>query len=120
MHTFFPGWRRKAGCVLLVIALLVTCVWLRSLVVADAFDIRWQRVYVRHGAVISVDGSVSATLNSQKRSRDQDGIYWVCIAKAEQKVSLYHYALEIPYWSITMPLTLLSAYLILSKPRKRE
>jgi hypothetical protein len=35
MREFFRGWRRKAGCVLLLMALIVWSCWLRSLIVSD-------------------------------------------------------------------------------------
>lgn len=35
MKEFFRGWRRKAGCVALVMALVVWSCWLRSLIVCD-------------------------------------------------------------------------------------
>jgi hypothetical protein len=38
MYTFFYGWRRKAGCVSLVIALVSTGMWIRSTRFQDAWD----------------------------------------------------------------------------------
>lgn len=35
MHTFFHGWRRKAGCVSLVVACVFVIAWMRSLFRAD-------------------------------------------------------------------------------------
>jgi hypothetical protein len=37
MHTFFHGWRRKAGLVSLVMALAMFGLWMRSMVHYDFF-----------------------------------------------------------------------------------
>src|SRR5258708_4117292 len=38
MHTFFHGWRRKAGCVALVMACVFTGIWIRSYRIVDTFS----------------------------------------------------------------------------------
>jgi hypothetical protein len=95
MHTFFHGWRRKAGC----IALLMTCVtaagWARSYLTHDSMKFRSNRQLYE---IASVDGEIHLRQDIDWQSR----------------------LLIVPYSLQTIPMTLLSAYLILWKPRKRE
>jgi hypothetical protein len=148
MREFFKGWRRKAGCGLLVMAVLVCSVWLRSLIETDVMEVRKSKY------LISGNGGVHWTIQTSGiRSRlfaytwygDLMGPFageqgeqnpgfqlpfsWKChwrmrFAGVE---SGYHEANDIgfrwwrvSYWSIVLPFTLLSAYLILWKPRKAK
>lgn len=47
MRAFFRGWRRKAGCVCLLFALLGTGIWLRSRAIVDFVTIRSSRTLDR-------------------------------------------------------------------------
>ncbi|MBS0204830.1 MAG: hypothetical protein JSS49_18135 [Planctomycetes bacterium] len=47
MRRFFHGWRRKWGCVLLLVALLFTGIWFRSRAVVDLVTIRSTRTLDR-------------------------------------------------------------------------
>ena len=40
MGDFFKGWRRKSGCVLLVMTGLLMGAWLRSRLIHDTFSMR--------------------------------------------------------------------------------
>ena len=61
MGVFFKGWRRKAGCVVLVMACLLATAWMRSHVTRDVFHIcsRDPVLYVA-----SVDGAILLVKNS--------------------------------------------------------
>ena len=42
MREFFKGWRRKAGCVTLVMVLLLTSAWIRSYVAGDVLRVEFR------------------------------------------------------------------------------
>ncbi|HEY4258606.1 MAG TPA: hypothetical protein VGM98_00540 [Schlesneria sp.] len=110
MHEFFRGWRRKAGIVTLVTAGVMFVVWMRSLTTYDAIHCKlpWvsssseDREY-DSDILASFDGMLlnRRVFSAPEGFRDED--IWA-----------------IPHWSIVLPLTLLSAYLLLWKPRKRD
>ena len=123
MSTFFDGWRRKAGCVLLVLACVFMAGWIRSRMIGDAIMFPVGR---RQNAIVALNGTVHwwAVTNgpadwgfdSSDRPVDEltDEIH-------ELQIQLEPFQFRdwcVSYWSITVPLTLLSAYLILWKPRK--
>ncbi|MBS0201252.1 MAG: hypothetical protein JSS49_00025 [Planctomycetes bacterium] len=148
MREFFKGWRRKLGCVTLLMACMVVAAWLRSGIRYDFFDLNIAGMTYRlglHGGnlrFIKQGPSASKQLVSWNtgelqellpyqpgQSRDPwDGIAvdwrwdWNEFhAGAGQYPGgrLSHTCFIIPYWSLTVPLTLLSASLLLWKPRKR-
>ncbi len=43
MGNFFRGWRRKIGCVILLLALLMQAWWFRSHIVGDCIQFRFSR-----------------------------------------------------------------------------
>jgi hypothetical protein len=126
MHTFFHGWRRKVGIVSLVMACGLTSAWMRSQFFRDVFC--WS---IGHEAevIISDDGILSWWRLSLQHplpqrwnpgfvNRGRDGSYY--FRARDWYVELGESdSLSVPYWHSVIPLTLLSAYLILWKPRKR-
>jgi hypothetical protein len=127
MWSFFHGWRRKAGVATLVMACLSGGIWFRSTFKGD---------YLRRerGAIsdvfISANGELKClSWKSSGRLRGNDislGISPGFLSKGynatadelgTSNVPFHEFRLQ--YWSIAIPLTLLSAYLILWKPRKR-
>lgn len=128
MREFFKGWRRKAGVVTLVMACALMVGWMRSRVRYDVvsfpFGDRQQLIQMTHGQVywwgittISkakfrwLSGAPqTAALIDESRSgfRDDEGWAW---RFREWKAS---------HLNIAISLTLLSAYLILWKPRKAK
>jgi len=116
MRDFFHGWRRKAGCVALVMACLFMAGWIRSRMFGDAFLFP---VGSRQNAIVALDGAVHwcavktgpAYWGFETSDRPVDEL-------ADQLQTEIGFSWCVPYWSITIPLTLLSAYLILRKPRK--
>jgi hypothetical protein len=141
MREFFKGWRRKVGCVTLMMSLVLMAGWIRSTYCEDVLMLtNWPR----RTAVDSLSGSLywSTWEDPQERLRHSPIIHWDRIdalrvrepvtAEMIQEavsnsvtnfkrdvVSPKVINISIPYWSITIPLTLLTAYLILWKPRKR-
>jgi len=148
MREFFKGWRRKLGSVALVMACLLSSGWIRSdgygeFVESprlDEFFIPFERsicagwyrrqIYLYsefslpHGARL-----ISYEIMPEYRSGLFDG---VLTPASQQQIKFlgveliagrYHlagnvFALKIPFGFVVLPLTLLSAYLILWKPRK--
>ena len=165
MGEFFRGWRRKIGCLTLVMALVAMAGWVRSLGRQDSLSIRQGK------QVIHIVSSSPFGIEWQRKEELLDGItvsplwkkslwFWTnpwdnhassfnffsdgtirlrwelfgfCIgqkihddstqmpdawvrANPESKTEWRIY--RIPYWSITVPLTVISAFLFLSKPRK--
>ena len=129
---YFKPWRRKIGVLTLVMALALMGLWLRSLSKLDSVALNgspWQYV------VSSGFGQLHIWQTSH-----QVGLEPMRIAFGEKlkNVEGYNYQLGfirlcfmssgnsdevvrlcfIPFWVIVIPLTLLSAYLLLSKPSK--
>lgn len=147
MREFFKPWRRKAGCVTLVMACVFMGVWVRSEITADWFyfssgeftnegliSFRGNLICnrFRHSdktgtpreVIVERGESVWEFLFAHQLSND-DPFEWqqswnICgICKRETAAPEFRLtALTIPYWSIVVPLTLLSAYLLLSKLRR--
>lgn len=148
MREFFRGWRRKVGCVTLVMALALTGAWIRSSLVQDEiYLLRPERVYAIQSSVGGIQwenhspsfvfpggGSfhwISRTMvyPSERHWRShvlEENVCWDCAGfvyyKAIDSTPLSR-TVEIwrgPYWSLVVPLTMLSSYLLLCPPRKRK
>jgi len=152
MREFFKGWRRKAGCILLVLACVLSGGWIRSLSSRSEVVIVLKNHHVHHFET-SVDGlvwrsckpdlswkdensdhlpSIDLWDNRDAESRDYfqwtDGQwpYWHqhwCGFHLGQ-IDALHWGgtitvFIVPYWSVAIPITFLSAYLIL-RPGKRK
>lgn len=140
MSEFFNGWRRKIGCVTLVMACAVAGVWYRSYVVADIIsctaldpwfitvrngEVAWTRTNLNCpvGARMACDDTqlwattLSTTALSELRPKFSGrGAY----SGVESTIAIAPNAR--PTFSIfwvNLGLTLLSAYLILWKPRTK-
>jgi hypothetical protein len=104
MREFFRGWRRKAGCVTLVTACVFVAAWGRHLVFQDRIDIPVGDSII--WAIALID----------------DGILFTEYTNIELTPGTFLYrhndSIVIPYWSTIIPLTAISAWLLLSKPRK--
>ncbi|WP_157606257.1 hypothetical protein [Schlesneria paludicola] len=140
MFAYFRGWKRKLGILTLAIACLLTVGWVRSRSVADTLYIHHNRgmddIYVScaQGMIwmrnMSADprhkvtprrGSVSwfsDTDQSNFDSTDWKSISNCWFARIRSYGTKQQQAgiVLIRYWLIVVPLTLLTAYLLLSKP----
>ena len=143
MSDFFKGWRRKIGCVTLVMALVAMAGWVRSLLRQDIVSINVfpQQIAVESNLgtlhlfryenfVIWVQRGMPPITRFQWENLDVSDAKSVVadrIASAAS-MSLSNYGWDavspsvmkcvVPYWSIVLPLTALAAYFLLSKPRK--
>jgi hypothetical protein len=147
MGTFFHGWRRKVSCVALLTACMLACAWVRSQDLKDVVsvcrdnetlhwlvssngELRWitihglggdpywsahnhWRTYPNNSSVAVVNPSTLTPYWNYASIGFSLGQGWV-----EDPISDSRGWVIVPYWSITLTLTLLSAYLILWKPRK--
>jgi hypothetical protein len=120
MREFFKGWRRKVGCVTLVVSLLLAGCWIRSFVIRDVVciprkyalqifsssqgEISWNR----HDAASTLKFSWKSEPIDRRTARRKAGFRF--------NASIW----STPYWPFTVPLTLLSAYLILWNPLKNS
>ncbi|HEY4258843.1 MAG TPA: hypothetical protein VGM98_01730 [Schlesneria sp.] len=155
MREFFRGWRRKAGCVTLVVAMALTGIWITSrnrvwghrwytkhsllsiLVREWGFDCQiwdmpdpelFNRDTIAVGWAHTID-STPTRFEPFRRTgmlepewhRHWAGFHWGQVTFLDaypEHVTINK--LIVPHWATALPLTLLSAYLILWKPRKRE
>ena len=90
MREFFRGWRRKVGCVTLVMACALALNWAASYSTVNLPEDYYPDLESHHG-----------NIEYTKFVGTRREVVW-----------------QIPYSFVTVPLTLISAYLILRKPRK--
>lgn len=122
MREFLHGWRRKVGGVTLIMATALAVLWFRTAVVADFFQLG-------HVAFGSARGGIYLVYHHPAEIWD-----WATVPESElclsfgsmslAEILLDELSLETPfgyvlYWWLILPLTLLSAYLIIWKPRQR-
>jgi hypothetical protein len=136
MHTFFLGWRRKAGIITLVMALAMMGVWIRSLTTRDVIQLP-----VLGRLFYGISAGSKIHLHRPHSNVSHKRVEWTChefdpdpegLAAFRDSLSgcavpvwdwtgfvLSSEVWRIPYYSIVIPLAFLSSYLILWKPRKR-
>ena len=147
MYDFLRGWRRKKGVITLVTACLILGAWLRSLRTFDSLFVHGDQW--RYG-ISSVDGRIWfinttpllgeswVAWNSREHQPEFDpmdganvnwrrdgagfhiGTYTRPIPSQTASGKFEAFSLMIPYGVIELPLALLSAYLIVLKPRTRS
>jgi hypothetical protein len=145
MRDFFHGWRRKVGCLTLVMACVLMGGWFRSRLVQDELRISvcyanlifnscngtltwWQLSgldsaspqcfafqWLTHPEIRGRTFSFSKLVTLEE-GRSVTPTH-VYIPREEQGAMLVNWT--VPYWSIFLPLTLLAAYLILVPSQKR-
>jgi len=135
MGEFFKGWRRKAGCVALVMACVLMAGWVRSAFCCDTigYDVfsciggleHSQGLWSGWAIVSSVDANGTMTEDREEYGpfthaelRDYFESRPISWGKYYPDGSVTYW--RVPYWSIVIPLTLLSGYLLLVKPRPKK
>ena len=147
MGEFVKGWRRKVGCVTLMLACVFMAVWVRSTQVEDILRVK---VGSSNGVVIaSSEGSLFGYVSEQAtmfRELQFMGLSWdsrwigdskrsffsafrqrqirseFCgsgIAICFGEGAIYSTLVRVSLLWIIVPLTVLSAWLFLGKPRKK-
>jgi len=140
MLSFFHGWRRKAACVTLVAALVFTFWWVRSCSICDVIYLREKNQFLNtylfeiatffdseQVNIVASDGSSIHWLRRLDRN-PQSAFYETFPAGGDvlehmtpqANVSNAVLFVQIPYSAIVVPLSLLSVWLMLSKPRKKH
>jgi hypothetical protein len=104
MHEFFRGWRRKTGCVILVVACFLMIGWIRSLV--------W-----RDSTIIRTDSDTAYHLFTTPHRLHCERMVWVGSSWGIMDDDL---DVTLSFWYFAVSLTLLSAHLILWQPCKRQ
>jgi hypothetical protein len=129
MLTFFCGWKRKVGVVTLVMVCVLALGWLRSFDISDQLNsslmpnevfqsacggVRWYS----DARSIFPNPSLASTWSvstSEWRPLSEAGEP-VCIGFHFDQYEDGSISIGIPYWSLVIPMTAVSAYLLLSKP----
>jgi len=104
MSDFFFGWRRQVGLVSLMMAFVLAGGWIRSWHQHLFFSCVGGQLCLRRGAIDFIEGDSIPSKGDQ--IVDEDGILHSPIRWS------------VPCWSIVWPVTLLSAFLLFTKPRK--
>ena len=120
MREFFRGWRRKVGCATLVMACVAGAAWSRSYLYSEYIGIGTTN---RIDVFLSSQGLVRwAAIKPPPGDRwfwwgsnDTVGLF----ALMPYDPSMFEPSWPGPYCVIVIPLTLISAYLILWKPRPK-
>ncbi len=140
MGDFFQGWRRKIGVATLVMACVFTAGWVRSHVLGEDVEFSigqhtthgfgwigqwliWGSIYDENAVYSWPVFSFESNVASDSPLIGPDRVWhWRscgfgrCELKAESNGGCRLVFRVIPFWSIVVPLTLLSAWLLLSKP----
>ena len=120
MGEFFKGWRRKAGIVALGLALLTMGAWIKSANYTDLIRVRYGGTSVL-GISVS-EGRMSCFLFGENIPKTFD-VHWSSwqipgpLLDWGRTGKRRSFSIRLQY--VAIPLTILSAYLILWKPRKR-
>lgn len=143
MNGFFKPWRRKFGVVTLVAACVTAGGWVRSLIIHDTFQFPIRKHTTSFVETMNQRLTCSIEFHNSTSGASP---YWGIEATPEidplddepfgwrlrscgfgvggnlDDSPEYYWliAWQIPYWSIVVPLTLLSAWLLLSKPKQRK
>ena len=130
MREVFKGWRRKAGCVALLMACMFFGVWIRGLKIGDEFV--WRFLQRHHKLLFEKETITWVSYDDEGRSTFFYYNMFDCrslneIDLASKLIEAYddweESGLRPRCWRVRLtvlfiPLTLLSAYLLLWKPRK--
>lgn len=113
MNNFFRGWRRKLGCLLLLLALQIVGLWIRSYWVRDSIEVG--RVWAG-----SCDGYISWHCNPITGMWIPGAYirYHSYIEDPDNPSIFLHFGTPTPYWLIFLPLMFFSALLIVRVPQK--
>ena len=119
MGEFFGGRKRKVGVLTLALACLFAAGWVRSSFQSDCLNIHFNRHM--HCHLMSFRQMLYAACFFTELPRYESHFYWGNgLEYTDQSPGFdgdRSLCLCAPYWSIVLPLTALSALLLLSKPR---
>lgn len=139
MGQYFRGWRRKVGVVTLLFAVLFMAGWIRSKVTSDMLTFQFfenfdcpihcfessygcfaydQIVGSSYPAKVSWESCPIEDRRDPWAPTQNRTWQWNCgLFELGQTADLYlHRYVHIPYWVIVTPLTLISIWLLISRP----
>lgn len=103
MGDYFKLWRRKIGVVTLLMACVFMVAWMRSLIATDSVTLPFKNQSGTDTIIVTRAGMVDILLRKASEVPGQKG-------RVQSRF-------PIPIMLIAIPLALLSAWLLLSKPR---
>lgn len=113
MKEFFHDWQRKAGATSLVMALPLMALWVRSYILFDQILAGGNLIISNSGCIVwnwtgwgGPDANILIWYSDNASPFDED---WYLGADG----------VRLPYWAVTIPITLVAAYLLLVPARKR-
>lgn len=112
MREFFKGWRRKAGCALLMMAIASCSEWVRSF---DAVDGVLFCIGEAQYEAFSATGNIH--LLRWRFHHGKSNSYYLATDRVRYGSTVWDCVL--PHWCLTVPLTLLAAYLLLAPTPER-
>jgi len=121
MREFFRSWKRKVGVATLVMAGLFAVGWVRGQITNDwVAVVSCGKIYLAE----SIDGNVLLKRAFDPPPLEEPLVWWgsgylIDIRPMDGEGSYDYLIVCIPNWSTVMPLTLLPAYLLLSRDRSR-
>lgn len=129
MRVFFEGWRRRSGCATLVMACIFMAGWFRSFVILDSLAYsgsgRQYQIGSWDGYILWMSGVPVSDVELLNFKWDRM-TFGPLIPESEISDVFMNsenwkpfVKWTIPYWSVALPLTLVSAWLLLTKPRKK-
>ena len=143
MREFFRSWKRKVGVVTLVMACVFMAGWVRSNSLQDVVTFQSGEQAAEY--LMSIDGNLVLE-RVKTRGPSKTDTKWfinklpIWFGSLKSPDVHWHWRCQgfgigevttdrltgtrstlwsIPYWSLVAPLTMLSAYLLLTKPRRR-
>jgi len=127
MRDFFKGWRRKVGCVTLMMACVLSAAWIRNQSIVDYLEYGYRNCLWE---IQSNTGWVSISRRTYEREITRLGFRASTYPSKPAYGKSFRFGwfsedfgwghtnvCSLPCWSIVLPLTLLSAFLLLGKPR---
>lgn len=127
MRDFFRGWRRKAGMATLVVALALTGMWYRSLMYFETCfwsvgttQLGFASNYGQFSIGVAKHSDTTPfeyrSMTMKEPVHHSTGLWSFDFIGLDSLADTHRKSQPIiPYWSIVLPLTILSAYLLLSK-----
>jgi len=131
MREFVRGWKRKAGVATLVLTCVFTALWVRSQSVNDQIALTLSRRMLNYGStaggiyilIFDTEWPYDVKPDWSAVSRDDESIHvsypllFEFVQEDDERILTWR-ALIVSHLSITLPLALMSAYLLFSKPRQ--
>lgn len=120
MGEYFRRWKRKAGCVTLVVACVFMAGWVRSIGYIDSLGIRYQQQLP--GLIVGFRSSRGrfGMINTGVNDPCPHGWSSIPITAVSPRVERrMQFWFDFPYWLTVIPLMLLSTWLLFSKPRQQ-